>query len=99
VVEVPARFTRDYGCTEVEWLRWLPDATAPGVLTQPAAGIADVSLPGGQLRLSWQALPPRRIALISLPRLEVRFDFTGLGPDQRRGFMRSFDLHTQRGGG
>ena len=44
-------------------------------------------------------LPPRRIALLSFPRLHVRFAFDGVPPSVRAAFMRHFDLHTHRGGG
>ena len=53
----------------------------------------------GQLNLRWQEAPPRRIALISIPRLLVSFQFEGLNDGQRYTFMRRFDLYMQRGGG
>jgi hypothetical protein len=57
-------------------------------------------LPGGKLRLQWRPLPPRRIALIRMPRLHVSFRFDpGIGADTRVRFMRRFDLFMQRGGG
>lgn len=93
-----ARFERDYACTEAEWLGWLPVA----VQQRPCAllpGGADVQIGPHALALRWQPLPPRRIALLTLPRLLVRFDF-GTTPDaERTAFLRSFDLATQRGGG
>jgi hypothetical protein len=47
----------------------------------------------------WSALPPRRIALVQLPRLAVRFRFTDVTDERRYVFMRRFDLYLQRGGG
>lgn len=53
----------------------------------------------GQLNLRWQEAPPRRIALMRIPRLLVSFQFEGLDDGQRYTFMRRFDLYMQRGGG
>jgi hypothetical protein len=93
-----ARFEREMGCTVREWLDWLPGAVAPHAL-RVADGAADVTIGDGALRLAWQLLSPRRIALITLPRLHVRFVFDGVADDARQRFMRRFDLYTQRGGG
>jgi hypothetical protein len=96
----PPAFDRDMACTEAEWLRWLPGATQGARLTL-RSGQAQVRLPaGGELNLDWQALPPRRIALMCLPRLGVRFCFdAAVDEASRQRFMRFFDLYTQRGGG
>lgn len=94
----PASFEREMGCTADELRRWLPGASGGSPLALHAGG-ADVALGHGALRLRWQALPPRRIALVTLPRLHVRFDFERVDDDERQRFMRRFDLYTQRGGG
>ena len=60
---------------------------APGVNLQP------------ELVIAWQPLEPRRIALLSISRLRVRFEFSATTESQRRDFMRHFDLTMQRGGG
>ena len=72
-------------------------ARAAAARCRPAE--ADVDIEGGRLRLHWQALPPRQIALVRLPRLAVQFRFEGLSDDARQRFMRYFDLYMQRGGG
>ena len=51
------------------------------------------------LRLSWSPLPERRIALLRMQRLLVRFEFDGVDALQRQAFMKPFDLSLQRGGG
>ena len=92
------RFERDMGCTEEEWLRWLPDAI--GDLhwkLQPNA--AGVRIGDGALGLKWQVGEPRVIALMRMPRLLVSFRFAGLDDAQRYTFMKRFDLYMQRGGG
>lgn len=93
-----ACFERDYACTEAEWLGWLPVATQgqPCVLVP---GSAQVQLGAHGLALRWHPLPPRRIALLTLPRLLVRFDFGATPVAERVAFLRRFDLATQRGGG
>ena len=95
-----AAFERDQGCTEAEWLAWLPGAVRGHALTLPGTGgVARVDIGGGVLDLTWHALPPRQIALVRLPRLAIRFQFTAVDEDDRQRFMRYFDLYMQRGGG
>jgi hypothetical protein len=89
---------RDMACTEPEWLRWLPGAVGERAW-QAGEGSALVQIGGGTLRLAWQAGEPRAIALLRLPRLMVRFRFEDVSPEDRRAFMRRFDLYMQRGGG
>lgn len=96
--DYPAAFEREMGCTVQDLRGWLPGASGSHALHITDDG-AEVSIDGGALHLSWQQLPPRRIALITLPRLAVRFRFEGIGEDARTAFMRHFDLYTQRGGG
>lgn len=92
------RFDREMGCTEAEWLGWLPAAIGEHAWTREGPG-AVVDLSPGSLRLSWRAEEPRAIALLRLPRLHVSFRFEGLGAQERRAFMERFDLYMQRGGG
>ncbi len=92
------RFEREMGCTELEWLRWLPDAVgAHG--WQLRQGSATVQIGEGTLALSWRTGAPRAIALMRMPRLIVEFRFERLDAAQRYMFMKRFDLYMQRGGG
>lgn len=93
-----AQFEREMGCTEAEWLRWLPGAIGPYSWTL-GSGVAEVRLAAGTLSLDWHEGEPRVIALIRMPRLWVRFGFAGLDAAQRLAFMKRFDLYMQRGGG
>ncbi len=93
-----AEFDREMGCTEAELLGWLPGASR-GRPVALQAGAARVDIGQGSLQLRWQILPPRRIALITLPRLAISFRFDALSEAERHEFMRYFDLYTQRGGG
>jgi hypothetical protein len=92
-------FSREYGCTEREWLSWMPSATGGLPRHAAAAGHLRVSLATGHLDLTWTVLEPRRIALIRLPRMAVSFAFEGVPLEQRLAFLKRFDQHLQRGGG
>ncbi|MBT9551137.1 MAG: hypothetical protein IV088_09845 [Hydrogenophaga sp.] len=93
------RFERDMGCTEDEWLRWLPAAVGDGRPWRVEGASAMVEIPPGSLQLRWQVMPPRVIALMRMPVLRVSFVFVGLDAEQRYAFMKRFDLYMQRGGG
>jgi len=92
-------FERDMGCTEAEWLGWMPAAVG-GCAWRCDGRQAVIELPPGELTLTWAPQPPRVIALLRLPVLRVKFEFSGdLDAGQRYAFMKRFDLHMQRGGG
>lgn len=95
-----AEFTREQGFTAAEWRAVLPGAVAPHVLTPgPGPDEVRVGIGGGWLHMRWATLPPRKIALIRMPRLEVHYRFDAVPEAERQQFMRRFDLYTQRGGG
>ena len=92
------RFEREMGCTEKEWLRWLPNAIGEHhwKMQDQTAG---VRIGEGALGLKWQVGEPRVIALARIPRLLVSFRFAGVDETTRYLFMKRFDLYMQRGGG
>ncbi|MDP3699392.1 MAG: hypothetical protein Q8R72_00640 [Hylemonella sp.] len=94
----PETFERDMSCTEAEWLSWLPRAVGDHPHEVRGAK-AQVTLGTGRLQLAWSAQPERAIALMRLPRLALRFAFSGVSEAERHAFMQRFDLYTQRGGG
>ena len=94
----PERFEREMGCTEAEWLMWLPAAIGSHEWQRQACTVT-VHVGSGSLTIDWRGGEPRAIALIRLPRLHVRFAFEGLDAAQRLAFMKRFDLYMQRGGG
>ena len=96
--DYPERFERDVGCSETEWLGWMPRAMGAHAWQREGSSIA-VQIGVGRLTMAWQPLPERRIALLCMQRLLVRFAFDGLDADQRKAFMKPFDLSMQRGGG
>ncbi len=96
--EYPERFERDVGCSETEWLGWMPRAVGAHAWRREGPRIV-VDIGAGLLTISWSPLPERRIALLRMQRLQVVFAFEGLDAAQRKAFMKPFDLSIQRGGG
>lgn len=86
------------GCTEAEWLGWLPAALGSHFY-KLHAGSAGVRIGDGALGLTWRVGEPLVIALMRMPRLHVTFRFAGLDDEQRFAFMKRFDLYMHRGGG
>jgi hypothetical protein len=97
--EFPACFEREQSVSEADWLRCLPGAVRDHALALPAPGHAVVNIGAGTLELGWTILPPRRLGLLQLQRMAVRYRFDGVNAAARNAFMRYFDLYTQRGGG
>jgi len=95
----PFAFEREMGCTADELRAWLPGASGGRAIEWRGDDRAMLVLDQGRVALHWQALPPRSIALIVLPRLCVHFEATGVDEAAWQVFMRHFDLYTQRGGG
>jgi hypothetical protein len=89
---------REMGCTREEFMRWLPAATAHAPVRTEGEELV-LAVGEGQVRIRLREQPPRRIALVSLPVLGVRFAFVGLSAGGRRAFLERFDRYTQRGGG
>jgi hypothetical protein len=94
----PFEFEREMGCTAEELRQWVPGACRDRPLVWRDEGV-DIVLDGGRAAIDWRTLPPRRIALITLPRLAVRFAARDVPDAAWQAFMRHFDLYTQRGGG
>lgn len=96
--DYPASFERDTAGTEAEWLLRLHGACGSKEVRVDGAS-AVVSIGSGHLFLCWSELPPRRIALMCMPRMKIGFRFEGVSDEARQTFMRYFDLYMQRGGG
>lgn len=95
-------FTRTMGCSGGELAGWLPRALPGATLaieSDAAHGSCCAGFADGELSIEWRLLPPRRIALLSVPQLEVRFCYSGLDLARREAVQTYFDRATQRGGG
>jgi hypothetical protein len=98
--QIPERFERTMGCSQNDLLRWLPDALVGASLDiDPRNRICQARWNWGALKLSWELLEDRKIALLSIPCMKVIFEYTSASAEQRFQTQRTFDLHTQRGGG
>jgi hypothetical protein len=86
------------GFSEEQLRACLPEACGARAIDWHADGL-ELALDGGRVALRWQVLAPRRIALIALPRIAVRFEARGVAHCAWQRFMRHFDLVAQRGGG
>jgi len=95
-------FGRTMGCTARELRGWLVRALPGARLAiegDDDEGLCRARFEDGELHIAWRTLAPRRIALLSIPQLQVRFHYTGLSPQRRRDVQDYFDRATQRGGG
>jgi hypothetical protein len=93
---------REMGCTQREFEHWLPGATRNAVIDRRQQGAAVehyITASGGTLIIATTELPPRRIALMRMPVLQVRFHFIDMAQAMRADFLHYFDLYTRRGGG
>lgn len=97
---VPKEFERVMGCTAADLLSWLPGALPSADLTVNAEHAnCTAVLIDGVLKMRWSPLPDARIALLTIPRLSVFFEYAGFSDERRYTVQRRFDLGTQRGGG
>lgn len=89
---------REMGCTRDEFMRWLGGATRQARSRVEGEEIA-LAVGEGEVRIWLRQEPPRRIALVEIPVLRVRFRFRGLDRLAREAFLDHFDTYTRRGGG
>jgi hypothetical protein len=94
----PDVLEREMGCTREDFLRWLPGATRQAPVRAEGEDLV-LTVGAGEVRILLRERPPRRIALLALPVLGVRFTFAGLDEAARGDFLLHLDRHTQRGGG
>lgn len=90
------------GCSPAELIGWLPLALPGAVLeleSDAEVGSCRASFEDGQLFIEWLVLEPRQIAMLRVPRLKVRFAYSGFEEARRQAVQTYFDRATQRGGG
>ena len=88
---------RDMATTESEFRQGLLFAFPEGVREE--AGLFRAEYEGAAMEIRSAPLPPRVIALLRLPRLEVRIRFTAGTPEQQQAMLVRMDRAMQRGGG
>lgn len=93
---------RSMGCTSADLLRWLPQALGDlywsTTLVIDGETFLDVKNP--QLSIYGVKQAPRKIALLQIPVLEVKFQFSSRWTKMEcEAVLNRFDLYTRRGGG
>ncbi len=88
---------REMAATEKEFRHGLAFAFPQGVTER--AGSFHVVHAGAAMEIAIAPLPPRIIALLRLPRLDVRIRFTAGTPEQQQEMLARMDRAMQRGGG
>jgi len=91
-------FEREVGATPVEFERSLQKA-APGAVSVLGNGHYLVECGNVSLSIKAAPMPPRRIALFSLPVLKVNYRFSGGDDAARKSVLERLDRAMQRGGG
>lgn len=84
--------------SEQEFFRLLPRALAPYVYTIDSRMIC-VETADGKARILISPQPPRLIASLTLPVLNVEIDIGNLSKEAATAFLKRFDQTFQRGGG
>ena len=85
---------KDMQLTESEFLRLIPAAMQGHDFTLAAGRVSAAGI-----HITYAVLPNRILGALSLPRLLVTLDVSGLGREDKEAFMRKFDLTFMRGGG
>jgi len=88
---------RDMATTEREFRSGLAFAFPEGVTER--GGTFHVAYAGAAMEITLAPLPPRVIALLRLPRLEVRIRFAAGTTEQQQAMLARMDRAMQRGGG
>ncbi len=96
------QFDRNMGCTSEDLMRWLPQAL--GKLHTNTSLVIDGQLlkeaTKPQLRIFGSSQPVRKIALLEIPVLQVKLQFSeSWSQSDCEAVLKRFDLYTRRGGG
>lgn len=88
------------GYSEAEFFRILPRAVRDFEVTLDNQQ-AHIKKTGTNLSivLTVTALPDRQLAMMRLPHIDVKFEFSGFDERERQSFMKNFDKSYQKGGG
>ena len=86
------------GLTHSDFLRNLPSVVAGMSWRREGSRILLADAPR-QLEILLGPEQQRRLGMLQLPLTEITLTFIGYTQEQRRNFLRRFDLGFQRGGG
>lgn len=88
---------REVAATPAEYARLL-ELAFPGQVSTRAQSFHVVG-PEASMEIVWRMLPPRRIALLCLPRLEIEIRCVSVSAAAFRTMLAHMDRAMQRGGG
>lgn len=87
------------GISHADFFRVFPTVIAPASWRREGLAI-HVEWPAGvRLTATVSAQKQRRIASLSLPYVDIDFDFVGMAASAREAFLARFDRAFQKGGG
>lgn len=89
---------RVMACTVNDMQRWLRGFTGQPDL-QISDGRVDFTDRGVQFTVTVEELPVRKLGLVRFRDSRIRFFYPAEQADAARAWIRTFDHHTQRGGG
>ena len=89
--------SRVMACDRADIERWLRELAPAGLAVRPDGFAFEVD--GVPIEISVSDHPHRRIGLLAIPQLAVRFSYPGDARDAAHAWIVRFDRHTQRGGG
>ncbi len=92
------KLVKEMGLTVEEFLRGARKL-AEGAPFESSGDEFRIHLAEGDVRIHFQARPPRRLGTLQLPVTRVEIDLGDLPETQRCRFLQRFHLHFQRGGG
>jgi hypothetical protein len=94
----PFGIVRPMGLTHVEFMRSLP-AAVEGMDCRVDGRHIVISDSTRRIMIRLGPEQVRRLGSLALPQTQVNLSFEGFSEEQRKDFLRRFDLAFQRGGG
>lgn len=96
------KLQRVMGCSQEDLIRWLP--LAMGSFYHSTNLTIDnkqvLKVPQPLVDIVALTKPPRKIALLNIPVMEISFSFVqSMTSNEREELIKRFDLYTRRGGG
>lgn len=87
------------GISRADFARVFPSIVGDGICQWQGAAV-QVSWPAGKaVAITLSSERVRRIASLSIPSLDVAFEFTGMSATECESFMQRFDRAFHKGGG
>ena len=92
------RLVREMGLSRKEFFRTLP-AVVENLPSKIEENRITIGWSQGSVVIDLGPETDRKLGSLALPTMNVEFQFIGLNPSDREGFLAHFDRYFQRGGG